>query len=283
MYRAYSIPPIRPDITSTHRMACSSPFFCQKSGEPPLSDQPHGQQETAAFLSEPAGASLLQVGASASQPHQWAWVTHHPVSQLCACNASTWKTDDLISIIHFPHKSIRCGLETMTRSLFQSYAPIQWEWVNHFCSNRLKCVSPTLLGFGNRCRRSFYIICTNKSFPFNFGSLHKLAANQNNCYELALLRCCCVSNSSPLQGLNSCWNADLRSEICSFFFFLRKGMLYMVRSPASLATADERNRISSGKENTPVEAHQRLFPVTQRCRLARHERHNSCSLGSFPN
>lgn len=51
---------------------------------------------------------------------------------------------------------------------------------------------------------------------------------------------------------------------------------YMGRSPASLAALDGRNRISSGKRNTLVVAHQRLFPVTQRRPLARHETHNSC-------
>lgn len=50
----------------------------------------------------------------------------------------------------------------------------------------------------------------------------------------------------------------------------------MGRSPASLAAQDGRNRISSGKRNTLVEAHQLLFPVMQRRPLARHETHNSC-------
>lgn len=58
--------------------------------------------------------------------------------------------------------------------------------------------------------------------------------------------------------------------------FASKRTPYMGRSPASLAALDGRNRISSGKRNTLVVAHQRLFPVTQRRPLARHETHNSC-------
>lgn len=58
--------------------------------------------------------------------------------------------------------------------------------------------------------------------------------------------------------------------------FARNITPYMGRSPASLTVLDGRNRISSGKRNTLVVAHQPLFPVMQRRPLARHETHNSC-------
>ena len=83
---------------------------------------------------------------------------------------------------------------------------------------------------------------------------------------------CCSSNISPLRSLNSCWSASLISLVV----LPVKEHRSWLWSPASLIALDGRNRISSGKWNTLVEAHQGLFPVTQRRLLARHETHNSC-------
>lgn len=78
---------------------------------------------------------------------------------------------------------------------------------------------------------------------------------------------CCRCNAS--QQLLKC-----RSELPGGF--AREGPPYTGSSPTSLAALDGTNRISAGKWNTLLEAHQGLFLVTQRCQLARHETNNSC-------
>lgn len=121
------------------------------------------------------------------------------------------------------HKSAhRVGvLETMTLLLFQLSAdplglsqslPQQW-FEMHF---------QALLDFENRCSWSSIESVWIHPSHFNFESLQKLAA-QNHCCELVLPGLwCCLSSISPLQGLNSCWNADLRSLFCFFFVFFFK-------------------------------------------------------------